>query len=1660
MTEKRTNGRSGGGAATSTGISFQENIACYFSTLILAETNAEPPAGLPQWVHLVDIQAESLQPIDDLRVRTSAEGVLYIQSKTSLSLSNSLDSEFAKVIDQFVRQRINGVRTYDGKTRPVDPNRDRFILAVGYGAPGTLTETLSDLLSKCRTVSDEAQLAEVTESLNHKEKDALATIRSHIQRLWNSVEGTPSSVTDELSVLHMVYVIQFDLRDDGAEYVRAKDLLRQVVLRDATKAGDAWNALVNICRDFGPQRTGGDLDYLRNQILKNGIPIHSVPSYREDITTLRNYTDNRIDYLKRHSFIELGGRSIEIAREFSDTLVAFSEANHTLLVGEPGAGKSGCLSILAGRLQGLSKDVVLLAADMMKSASPEELATDLGLSKGRSLVEVLQNWSGDGIGFLIIDALDAARSGMNLQVLCRVLREVKERANRWHIIASVREYDLRVSSELQELFEGEPDQQFRDPRFLKIRHIQIGRLSTTELSQVSNQHEAVRTVIESAPKLLELIRNPFNLSLLCKLLDQNLPQPELRSVRTQNDLLRLYWNRRVQTDTEIERLVVLDKAVALMVGHRELHVSRLELARSVSTNVASIDVLLREGVFVELPSRSVSGSKLAFAHNILFDYSVCRLWLDELSDEVVSNLSEPGQHVLLLAIYPSIVMAFEELWDSDDSRSVFWERAIACENSPGMRLVGKVIGPGVAAQLLCRVGDLTPLLLKLAEKDGRQSALVRYTIQAAIAQSESTTVSRSIVGEDAPEWMALAAELSNDLDKFAWDVRFLLLTFIKDIEKATIEQTRFANRSAVALLQFGLENSSSYYRLVRTGVEAVVLTFSSAPELSANALEAILCDENVTLGGHDWLPAITNRLDLIAFSDADFAVRIVDVVFRASGDRNSSVPMGSRILTMSFNKHDMVEMAKHNVQQVYSTIWEHSPVTATRIFLTIIKCKLETDYQYPSASRVLHRISFRGRFVNFVPDDSHLWSVGGYNQDEEWHQVLAQFQTGLMNVAKSMGYGASIGSILDVLRDEAEYAVVWRALLEAAAEEPDTLGIAVGELLASPEVLSDYNTRHAAGLLIANGYQYFSIEARIAIENAIISIPNILSEHQFNRAEYRRNIILGCIPTELIHSSDLRRVRRELDAEECSPPNVPLVSISTSWNVVDETLVVSSESVDETQIRELCITAKQIPNVSQQSQLTASIAADFLCSLETIENEIKLRQELGFNSSLIQNLEYELLDACQRLTCAKGLRREMPVTQFLKRILRNGSHSLYPEHRPEDDERWDNDLLSWNSCSPRVDAALGLMRLAAYVNSVDEEILTDIERLSFDTVPAVRFQVLCNLTWLYHSSPTLMWSLVENTCKHEPRSGILTRFSNSVLLRIPSTEFRLTEPLMRHVYRRTRRNDKFKQVRGASATFYLRGVLWHADNRSRRYLRVFAESPLSYSVEISKVVEHCRDLIRHDESESNEENKSVRAWTFAYLTSVLNAVKDGVIALKNSHSDVLGDQWSKEDIEKLRLFHQIADSVTKQVYIGTGAFDERSSTNQDSGKRKPPTDAEKALMLSEGSDLFDALCDVEFVDSAYDVLQTLEFLIGADHRRILLRIARVVRCSMSDGIQFESMAAERIVRIVERYLSEYGNLFRESDEARGALLDILDVFVGAGWPEATRLTYRLGEVFR
>ena len=94
-----------GGAATSAGITFQQQVGALFGACLLAEERVDERLNLGSAVP-VSLRFETEAPVDDILVSTSNDGYIAIQAKTMAFLSRDLTSPFGKTVSQFVRHWI------------------------------------------------------------------------------------------------------------------------------------------------------------------------------------------------------------------------------------------------------------------------------------------------------------------------------------------------------------------------------------------------------------------------------------------------------------------------------------------------------------------------------------------------------------------------------------------------------------------------------------------------------------------------------------------------------------------------------------------------------------------------------------------------------------------------------------------------------------------------------------------------------------------------------------------------------------------------------------------------------------------------------------------------------------------------------------------------------------------------------------------------------------------------------------------------------------------------------------------------------------------------------------------------------------------------------------------------------------------------------------------------------------------------------------------------------------------------------------------------------------------------------------------------------------------------------------------------------------------
>ena len=159
-----------------------------------------------------------------------------------------------------------------------------------------------------------------------------------------------------------------------------------------------------------------------------------------------------------------------------------------------------------------------------------------------------------------------------------------------------------------------------------------------------------------------------------------------------------------------------------------------------------------------------------------------------------------------------------------------------------------------------------------------------------------------------------------------------------------------------------------------------------------------------------------------------------------------------------------------------------------------------------------------------------------------------------------------------------------------------------------------------------------------------------------------------------------------------------------------------------------------------------------------------------------------------------------------------------------------------------------------------------------------------------------------------------------------------------------------------------------------------------------------------------------------------------------------------EERGKVERLAHLLDSLATELYFASGAGDRRSASDDDGHF----SDEVRRRFYRELGPVIDRLAEVGLPSVAHHLVQTLGAMVPVDPTGVFRRLAAIVQSS--EAYRHESLAAERIVGLVRRYLAEYRPLLQEDSGCRNALMQVLDAF--AYWPEAGRLVLNLEDIWR
>ncbi len=1569
----------------------------------------------PVWLRF-----ETEAPVDDLLVKTTDGGFVAIQAKTTVSLSDDPGSPLGKTVSQFVRHWLvcqQGDGSMDWN-RPLDAVRDRLVLAVGPEASAKVREDLSAAL---RLKSQPGGGA-----LNKAQQRAFETFATLVESAWRVTTSDPMDDRLLADLAKLVIVFTFDA--DRGPALAGGSLVR--AFGPDVDGANAFAALSDVSGSLMKERGGGDLPTLRQRLATMRIAIAAPPSYRTDIEALKQHSRGIAEALGSYEKIEVsGGAPLTVIRDCQSSVEAAVRGGPLLIIGEPGAGKSAVLNALARGLVASGTDVLELAVDRYSVETLEGLSGELGLKHG--LLEVLEAWDGPDPAYLIIDALDATRGGRGDGVFRALIERVMELGGRWTVVASIRNFDLRMGQQFRALFKGAPPEKaLADQTFGGVRHLQVPEWSDGEFNQLLQQSPALNSCLEEAPsRLRELAMVPFNTRLLIELIAQG-EVNSLDHVSSQADLLHLYWDHRV-SGHGLTAMSCLHRVAQLMVEARAL---RAPILQAAGETPAMIDTLCRDGVLIVVEG----GRWVQFRHHLLFDYAASRLLLEPSA--IVSGTHRFRKaDALGLMLSPALGFVLREIWESETDRARFW----------------------IALGVLINDDDGDPIIRSTAGRLGAEfpSAAIdglwlgdRAVAGDAKAQKTLSDISGALVVRLEDEklvtlepWARLAARLATAPSAVASTLRFLLHNLIERPSDDTLRP--MLGEAARAFMAHALTLAEPGFA-VRSAIGFVIDTYAT-DVLASRALLALLFDrDRLDRFGHEEAPAVCYKIATVGAADPEFVVEVFRAVFayQVTDDRQTRIG-DSQILNLKSNARQDYGMAGWSLGEYLPTFLELHPRAAVRAIVDAVEGYVAREHQDSDGSLDVE-LEIAGRTVRLKEDRSFVWAHDPNNQyDRDAESLVSKLRTRLRDATEP-----EAGTLAEILIQDASRAIFWSRLFLCAVERGDSLVDLLWPFAATEPFLILPDTRKDAVDVLAAGFARRSFQEREAFERSALTFDFVRFRYREGARQAFLERLFNAIGRENLVTDAGRQIVDDKPQGEDATNERLFVIHSHDGTAEDFDWIegLDREAPENTPLITAIKSAKTLLRLEiNQDETSAVSLAEALASLTAIKTVLVADAP---HAGLRLHAEAIIGQGVHVIVSRKMLKSEdAPPTaeqdaNFLA-LLKIAAQSENPDIDETTEARFEASA-SWGGSAARVEAAEAAFDLLTQRPDLYPDLFPVAEPFLTDIHPAVRLKAAVRLGRLWDIDRDRFWRLLAARLAHETNLTVVEHVLGDLVSRlIHNDQPRSLALLLELLNREVDASDRAARLRKAVADKI--SVLWvtYQSPEAKAVLDGWLSAPWRHAQEARTILSTLRSAIVRGIGATPDKDAGLRQRSQALISDIVDAA--------NARLAVLMPQLNLDEpaIAEARECAQLIDFAGNEMYFATGAA--AGQRNSDPGLGHAGLD----VFFRENADLLMRIGEYAPPHTTYYLLQLVERLVDVDPAGAFDLAANSLRGGRRSGYENESLGVDLLVRLVGIFLADHKSIF-EVPERRAALVDCLEVFLEAGWPAARRLLYRLPELIQ
>ena len=1335
-------------------------------------------------------------------------------------------------------------------------------------------------------------------------------------------------------------------------------------------------------------------------------------------------------------------------KQLIDDLQDFAMHGDGVIIGGPGVGKSYVLKELRQYLKAAGITHLLLRIDQLGDGTTETLREEL--SYQGDLIEKLKSIpiSGKNV-ILLFDAFDAARDeGTRNRFLNLIRRAIKELV-KWNIVVTVRTYDAMKSQELLDLF-GSPDGTEYQTNDILCRHFTIPSFTKDEILQVFNQIGRPKSIYnDGSQDFKDILATPFNLWLLEKILKSSNDIPDFSQIHSEVQLLGLFWQRRIRDETHE---FLLEQTAHQMVEERSLSIKqssvnqKLELEKPAKK--AAWENLLSDEILAKVSS---TGQRIAFSHNILFDYAVSVLLIDDepqhLKEFITKDLSRP------LFLRPSLTYFFTRLWYYEDSKyfwRAFWH-ILRSDQSVHLRLVARLIPTSVIANEAREIGQLTPLLQKLQSREPIADEAITRLLQ---------SLQTLQIKREAP-WIYFFDQASEDLHaNFAWDLASLTLDILDQaIQTENKDMINICGRIGRQLFEWSWQERETskddwYNRFGgNRAVPLVAKTYSTNVAASQTLLKKVLGltnEDNFPIG---FLLRLTDHVDKIWTYDPNFVALIYLTVFTHYETSNEERNMGGFIAPITTFRNQDYSMCQYRLVKHFPNFLQAAPLPAVLVAIHSLNYFIRDAHigKYFQEDT----FSFHGKLSHFVQDNSYLWDQRKHH-DEPIKMANALFEY-ISELAVSED--PLLDSVLEVFSDHVRVAFFWKRLLKTASQLPKVFAPRLFELCIAKPIQLSHETSYELGLFLKNAALEFTPDKLRQIEESILSLPReAKNEEDPDILKRLRNRLLVQIPDNLLSMDEGRKIREKMEHDNDVPVNRPPVTITTSSEDFTEGMWFQEKGIDTTtpENQKLQRFSESLEKFSSEWRNNVPTKEDtelILPKLREVYAAIKSKTKADEE---VINLLWRKLTECAAILGKVADNLDNDSFTFCRQVLLEGAKHKLPEPDLKSDEQFNSPGYA---PYPRHEAARGLLRFTFH--QPDAEILDAIEELANDPVPSVRMVTAWTLFLVYRKSPERFWDIMNNRASRE-LNLIVQKFLYFSLSRVVTkeNEDKITSVMAQLLEHTPITTEKLEL--SDSFIYLLMWLTIYSENSwAVKILNsTFYKNPIRFANPLARVVDQImKDYVVPKNLETSDGRERIER-AIKWVSKAITVASDGVTEL----CAILKEQRTEEIEKKLHDTYGVIDEVIARLYFEVAHARGGQSTERTQEisyeLRCQFYNAVKPLMNQVINFAQDSENSLMFASTAHDFMQVLTSFLSCNPKEVLHLAEQVATSSERFGYTLDGLAVQDIVDFTEIVLADYRHVVQDDEESLESLLNLLDLFAKTGWSDALNLVWRLDEVFR